>query len=223
MVSAVIFDWDGTLADTRKAVVKSFQMVLTEAGCNVSDELIERLMGVGTKKTLIEAFRECKKRIDVSTLEKLDNQKIAIQISLTGMVSLLDGASDILHALQGRIRLAVATMSHQKVIETLLREKELRKYFEVVISADDVANPKPDPEVFLVTAEKLKVDPKDCVVVEDSVFGIKAAKAAKMKCVAVSTGVYSKEELLEEKPDLLVSSIADKQKILEFIFGNKWL
>jgi beta-phosphoglucomutase len=223
MISAVIFDWDGTLADTRKAVVKSFQMVLTEAGCNVSDQFIERLMGVGTKKTLIEAFRECKKRIDVSTLEKLDNQKIAIQISLTGMVSLLNGASDLLHTLQGRTRLAVATMSHRKVIETLLREKGLRKYFEVVISADDVANPKPDPEVFLITAEKLKVDPKDCVVVEDSVFGIKAAKVAKMKCLAVSTGVYSKEELLEEKPDLLVSSIADKQKILEFIFGNNWL
>jgi len=49
MVSAVIFDWDGTLADTRQAVVQSFQTVLTEAGCNVSDEFIERLMGVGTK------------------------------------------------------------------------------------------------------------------------------------------------------------------------------
>jgi HAD superfamily hydrolase (TIGR01509 family) len=221
MVSAVIFDWDGTLADTRKVVVQSFQTVLTEAGCNVSDEFIERLMGVGTKKTIIEAFRECKKRIDVSTLEKLDWQKIAIQVSLSGMVSLLDGAADILQALQGRTRVAVATMSHRKVIDTLLPEKGLRKYFDVVVSADDVANPKPDPEVFLVTAEKLKVDPKDCVVVEDSVFGIKAAKEAKMKCIAVSTGVYSKEELLEEKPDLLVSSLAEKQKILEFIFGNK--
>ena len=221
MVSAVIFDWDGTLADTRKAVVQSFQTVLTEVGCNVSDEFIERLMGVGTKKTIIEAFRVCKKRIDVSTMERLDSQKIAIQISLTSMVSLLDGAVDLLEALQGNTRMAVATMSHRKVIDTLLPEKRIRKYFDVVISADDVDNPKPDPEVFLVTAEKLKVDPRDCVVVEDSVFGIKAAREAKMKCIAVSTGVYSQQELLEEKPDLLVSSLADRKKILEFIFGNK--
>ena len=49
MTKAIIFDWDGTLADTRKAVVESFQAVLTKAGCNVSDEFLERLMGVGTK------------------------------------------------------------------------------------------------------------------------------------------------------------------------------
>ncbi len=91
MVEAVIFDWDGTLADTKKAVVQSFQKVLTEEECSVSDEFIERRMGIGTKKTIIEAFRKCNMRLDVSTLEKLASEKIRIQAGLTEIVSLFDG------------------------------------------------------------------------------------------------------------------------------------
>lgn len=221
MIKAVIFDWDGTLADTRKAVVQSFQKVLTEAGCTVSDEFIERRMGIGTKKTIIGAFRECNMRLDVSTLEKLMTKKVTMHAGLGEIANVLEGATELLEALRGKVKLAVATMSNRIVIDTLLPEKGIAPYFEVVVSADDITNPKPDPEAFLLTAEKLGADPKNCIVVEDSVFGVKAAKAANMKCIAVSTGVYSKEELEEEKPDIVIGSLVEKEKILDFIFGNK--
>jgi HAD superfamily hydrolase (TIGR01509 family) len=220
MSKAVIFDWDGTLADTRKAVVQSFQKVLKEAGCKVSDEFIERLMGVGTKKTIIEAFRECHMRLDVSTLEKLAEEKIRIQAELTTTVSLFDGVADLLEELKDKAKVALATMSSRKVIEKILPEKRIRRYFDVVLTADDVSKPKPDPEVFLVSAAKLGVKPKDCVVVEDSVFGVRAAKTAGMRCIAVPSGVYSKEELQEENPDLIVNSLVEKDKILRFVFGS---
>jgi beta-phosphoglucomutase len=220
MSKAVIFDWDGTLADTRKAVVQSFQKVLKEAGCKVSDEFIERLMGVGTKKTIIEAFRECHMRLDVSTLEKLAEEKIRIQKELTTTVSLFDGATDLLEELKGKTKIALATMSSRKVIEKILPEKRIREYFDVVLTADDVAKPKPDPEVFLVSAAKLGVKQENCVVVEDSVFGVRAAKTARMRCIAVPSGVYSTEELQEENPDLIVNSLAEKDKILHFVFGT---
>ncbi|MCW4015654.1 MAG: HAD family phosphatase [Candidatus Bathyarchaeota archaeon] len=220
MVKAVIFDWDGTLADTRSAVVQSFQKVLTEAGCSVSDEFIERRMGIGTKKTIIQAFRECNMRLDVSTLEKLVNTKVTMHAGLAKIVSILAGVTELLDVLHGKVKLAVATMSNRAVIDTLLPAKGIASYFEVVVSADDIANPKPDPEVFLMTAEKLGVEPKECVVVEDSVFGIEAARAANMRCIAVSSGVYSKEELQKEQPDMVVGSLAEKENILEFIFGS---
>jgi HAD superfamily hydrolase (TIGR01509 family) len=220
MSKAVIFDWDGTLADTRKAVVQSFQKVLKEVGCRVSDEFIERLMGVGTKKTIIEAFRECHMRLDVSTLEKLAEEKIRIQAELTTTVSLFDGVADLLEELKDKAKVALATMSSRKVIEKILPEKRIRRYFDVVLTADDVSKPKPDPEVFLVSAAKLGVKPKDCVVVEDSVFGVRAAKTAGMRCIAVPSGVYSKEELQEENPDLIVNSLVEKDKILRFVFGS---
>jgi HAD superfamily hydrolase (TIGR01509 family) len=220
MSKAVIFDWDGTLADTRKAVVQSFQKVLEKAGCRVSDKFIERLMGVGTKKTIIEAFRECHMRLDVSTLEKLTEEKIRIQTELTTTVNLFDGVTYLLEALKGKTKVALATMSSRKVIEKILPEKRIGECFDVVVTADDVAKPKPDPAVFLVSAAKLGVKPEDCVVVEDSVFGVKAAKTAKMQCIAVPSGVYSRKELQEEKPDLIVSSLAEKDRILRFVFGT---
>jgi len=220
MIKAVIFDWDGTLADTKKAVVKSFQKVLSEAGCRVSDEFIERRIGIGTKKTIIEAFRECHMRLDVSTLEKLAKEKIRIQAELTDIVNLLEGATELLETLQERTKIALATMSNRKVVDKLLPEKRIEGYFDVVVTADDIAKPKPDPEVFLVSAAKLGVKPEDCVVVEDSVFGVRAAKEAGMKCIAVSSGVYSRGELEEEKADLTIDSLVEKERVLSFVFGN---
>ena len=220
MVEAVIFDWDGTLADTKKAVVQSFQKVLTEERCSVSDEFIERRMGIGTKKTIIEAFRKCNMRLDVSTLENLASEKIRIQAGLTEIVSLFDGVSELLEVMQGKTKIALATMSARKVVDNLLSEKRIKTYFDVVVSADEVANPKPDPEVFLMAAARLGVGAKDCVVVEDSVFGVRAAKAANMKCIAISSGVYSKEEFQEEHPDLIVESLHEKEKILNFVFST---
>jgi len=220
LVKAVIFDWDGTLADTKKAVVQSFQKVLGEAGCSVSDGFIERRMGIGTKKTIIEAFRECHMRLDVSTLEKLAKEKIRIQARLTYIVRLFDGVAELLEALHGRIQIALATMSSRKVVDKLLPEKRIEGYFDFVITADEIVNPKPNPEVFLVSAAKLGVKPEDCVVVEDSVFGVRAAKAAGMKCIAVSSGAYSREELGKEKPDIIVNALTEKETMLHFIFGS---
>jgi len=220
MIKAVIFDWDGTLADTKRAVVQSFQKVLREAGCMVSDEFIERRMGIGTKKTIIEAFREYHMRLDVSTLEKLAKEKIRMQAELADIVSLFEGAIELLEVLQGRIKIALATMSSRKVIDKLLPEKRIEGYFDVVVTADEIVKPKPDPEVFLVSAARLGVKPEDCVVVEDSVFGVRAAKEADMKCIAVSSGAYSREELEEENPDLMINSLVEKERVLSFIFGS---
>lgn len=219
MIKAIIFDWDGTLAETRKAVVQSFQSVLTKAGCKVSKEFIERLMGVGTKKTILEAFRQCNMRINVETLDNLTKEKVRIQAELTDLVQVFEGVTELLDALQTKTKLAVATMSGRQVIDKTLAEKNLEAYFETVISADDINSPKPNPEIFLKTAKTLGVHPKDCVVVEDSIFGVKAAKDAKMKCIAVSSGVYSNHELQKECPDIIVDGVWDKERILTFVFA----
>ena len=221
MAKAVIFDLDGTLADTKRVVVQSFQDALRVADCVVNDEFIERRIGIGTKKTIIEAFRECHMRFDVLILEKVAGEKIGIQVGLTGSVSLFDGVTELLEALHGKMRIALATMSNRKVVDKLLLEKGIDTYFDVVVSADEVVNPKPDPEVFLMSARKMGVDSIECVVVEDSVFGVKAAKEANMKCIAVSSGVYSEKELQEEHPDMVINSLIEKEKILGFIFSSK--
>ncbi len=220
MTKAVIFDWDGTLADTKRAVVQAFQGVLGEVGCAVSNRFIERLMGVGTKKTIEKALKECNVEFNDSMLNNLVRDKIESQLELFEKVSLFEGATELLKELRERTKIALATMSGRKVIDRLLPEKRIKSCFEAVITADDVSKPKPDPEVFLVSAVKLGVDPKDCVVIEDSVFGVRAAKAAKMKCIAVPSGAYSRNELQKESPDLLVDALTEKERILSFIFSD---
>jgi beta-phosphoglucomutase-like phosphatase (HAD superfamily) len=84
------------------------------------------------------------------------------------------------------------------------------------LTVEAVSHSKPDPEIFLITAEQLKASPVGCVVFEDSIFGVKAAKSAGMNCIAVTTGVYGRKELEKEKPDLVVETLNDPE-ILRFV------
>jgi len=223
MFKMVILDWDGTLADTKKAVVEAFRMVLVGVDCIVDDEFIERRIGVGTRKILEDALKGSNIAFDDKMLEELTRRKDKIQAELTETVTLFEGDTELLDALYGRTKIALATMSGRKVINKLLSEKRLKKYFDVVVTADDVFKPKPDPEIFLVSAMKLGLHPEDCVTVEDSIFGVRAAKAAGMKCIAIPSGAYTKDELKKESPDLLVDSLIEIDKILNFIFRvHKW-
>jgi len=215
---AIIFDWDGTLADTKKAVIESIRKVLLEVECMISDEFIERRIGVGTRRVLEDALRECGITFDEEELEELIQRKISFQTKLTGTVKLFEGTVELLDALHGRVKIALATMGPRRVIDKLLSEKSVRRYFNAVVTAEDVLNPKPDPEIFLRTARKMKLRPEECLVVEDSIFGVKAAKAARMGCVAIPSGAYRGEELRKEDPDLLVKSLSEWERILEFVF-----
>jgi len=220
MFDAVIFDWDGTLADTEHLIVNSFQKVLREIGCEVSDEFIERRIGVGPKNILIDALKATNIPFDDGMIDKLMEKKIAIHEKLTENVNLFEGAVNLLDDLHGKVRMALATMSNRRIINKILDEKEVREYFDVVITFDEVLRPKPNPEIFLKCAMELKCIPEKCVVVEDSIFGIKAAKEAKMKCIAIPSGAYSIEDLRRENPDLTVNSISEREKILSFILGR---
>jgi beta-phosphoglucomutase-like phosphatase (HAD superfamily) len=103
----------------------------------------------------------------------------------------------------------------------MLKTCQLSGFFDVVLSADEVINPKPNPEIFLKCAAKLGLKPEHCVVIEDSVFGVRAAKSAQMSCISVLSGASSRSELEHEKPDIIVASIEEKKTILKFIFSNK--
>lgn len=217
MFKAVVFDWDGTLADTKKAVVESFQKVLAEIGCIVYDEFLERRIGTGTRKMLEDSLNKCNIVFNDEMLEELTREKVRLQKELSKSVNLFKGATDLLDALYGRMKIALATMSSRPVIDKLLSEKKIEKYFDAAVTADEISKPKPDPEIFLLAATKLNVSPQNCVTIEDSIFGVEATKKAKMKCIAIPSGAYTKKELKKEKPDLLVDSLTQTNKILNFI------
>lgn len=217
MFKAVIFDWDGTLADTRQVVVASFHQALSEIHCTVSDEFIERRIGTGAAETSREILRTSGISFDEALIRFLVDKKIQAEIDLSSNVTLFPGALELLTSLYGKVKLALASMNNRGIINHLLNMVNVQRFFDVVLTVDEVHNSKPDPEIFLKSALKLDMRPEKCVVVEDSVFGVKAAKAAKMGCIAVLTGVYSREELKKANPDLIVNSLKQRDEILNFI------
>ena len=220
MFEAVIFDWDGTLADTRQVILISFQKALSEINCKVTDEYIERRIGIGASETFREILRSAGNPFDEKLVQHLIERKSQLEIELTNQVKLFPGVRELLEDLHGKIKLGLASMNNTSVIMHLVEAKDLKKYFEVILTADSVSNSKPNPEIFLKAASELKTKPEKCVVFEDSIFGVKAAKSAKMSCIAVTTGVYSKRELEKEKPDLIVEALNESQ-ILPFILQAK--
>jgi HAD superfamily hydrolase (TIGR01509 family) len=217
MFEAVIFDWDGTLADTRRVVVASFQKALSEIHCTIDDEFIERRIGTGAAETFREILRTSGTSFDEALIRLLMGKKIQAEIDLSSKVKLFKGAVELLESLRDKVKLALASMNNRDVIDHMLNTMNARRFFDVVLTVDEVYNPKPDPEIFLKSALKLESRPEKCVVVEDSIFGVRAAKAAKMGCIAVLTGVYSREELKKANPDLIVNSLEERNEILKFI------
>jgi len=219
MFDAVIFDWDGTLADTETVVVHSFQKVLKEVGCRVSDEFLEKMIGIGARNMFKEALKVTGVPFDEILIDGLVEKKTMTQLRLTRRKELFEGAMDLVDALHGKVKIALATMSNRKVVNKVLTEKGIDGYFNIIITADEVRRPKPDPEIFIRCATGLRCQPRRSVVVEDSVFGVVAAKRANMRCIAVPSGAYSIEELRKEGPDLIVNSLKEKERILEFVLA----
>lgn len=209
MFETVIFDWDGTLGDTRRIINIAFQKVFGEIDITVSKDFIERRIGIGAAETIREVLKSAKVAFDEGLVERLVERKSELEIELTSGNELFDGARELLETLHGQVKMGLASMNNRSVIVHMLRANGIYDCFEVVLTAESISHSKPDPEIFLKTALQLKSKPECCVVLEDSVFGVKAAKSANMACVAVTTGVYSKGELEKEKADLVVESLKD--------------
>ncbi len=221
MFKLVIFDWDETLAHTKDISVKSFRTILSEVDIDVSAEFVEKQMGKSARKILLEILKHFNFEYSSDTIDELLKKRVEAEIELSKEVKLHDGAIELLDALKEKTKLAVATMNNRAVIEHMLNQHQITQYFDVVLSADDVEESKPNPEIFLKCSKKMNVAPLNCVVLEDSVFGIRAAKRAQMHCIGVPLGAYSKNELEKEQVDLTVNSLMDKNQILNFIFNFK--
>ena len=218
MYHAVLFDWDGTLADTRRVIVNTFQKAVLEIiGIDVSAEFIERRIGTGAAQTFKEILQSANKPATDTIVKRLLSKKIEFEISMSDNVKLFPGARQLLEALQGKVRTALASMNNCLVIEKLLDKMNIRDCFEVILTVEEVTKFKPDPEIFLKSATKLSIRPEDCVVIEDSIFGVQAARNAGMECIAVLTGVYGRKELETASPALIVQSLTEKNKILNLI------
>lgn len=182
---AVIFDMDGVLVNSEPFYVEVEQTNFRQLGLVISEEEHQTYQGTATDR-MWQLIKE-RHGIEhpVEELVKMTNSLVTPYFkSLEQMDSMPGVEKLILNLKEKGIPLALASSSYSDVIEIILQKTGLKKYFDVVVSSQMACASKPEPDIFLLTAKKLGVQPEKCVVIEDSTNGIKAAKAAGMFCIA---------------------------------------
>jgi beta-phosphoglucomutase family hydrolase len=182
-----IFDWDGVVIDSSAHHEKSWELLALETGRTLPEGHFKR--GFGKKNQLIipEILAWSN---DPEEIEWLGDRKEELYRQLVGEggMTVLPGSRELLAALkEAGIPRAVGSSTSRTNLEAIFISTGLGEFFDVVVSAEDVINGKPAPDVFLKAAQLLGVAPERCVVFEDALFGIEAARRAGMKVIAVAT------------------------------------
>lgn len=211
-VKGIIIDLDGTLVDSRQAYLEALKIAFT---------------AIGQKTVSIEIVTEIPRRLEqnlpISNLmDNVDVEKFlrvyleTYYNSTATKTKPLPNVTETLKKLSGKARLALVTMRcvPRDKVEEELEKFGLAKYFQTVITAVDGCLPKPSPEALFKGARQLGVDIGECAVVGDSVADVRAGKNAGAATVAVLSGIFAREELEKEKPDLILKSINELPNFL---------
>lgn len=182
----VIFDLDGVLVDSSRFHRESWHIVGEERGFVMTDELFWRTFGMPNRQILpLLLGRE----LDDEEIEELSERKEEVFRQLAhGRLQPLPGAVELVRAAsKDGFRVALGSSTPWSNIQVVLDTLGIRDCFQQIVCSDDVTHGKPHPEVFLKAAERLELPPQRCVVVEDAVVGVQAARAAGACCLAVAT------------------------------------
>ncbi len=194
-LEALIFDMDGVIVDSEPIWIASKQQMLREQGVKVPDTYHHQLFGTTLEFMWTHMQQEFNLPLTVAECiargEEIRNEMLAKETvkSIPGTIELIKN----LH--QAGIPLAIASSSSNEGIAKAVDGLKIREYFKVLVSGEDCEHSKPFPDVFLKAAEKLGVNPKNCLVIEDATNGVKAAKAAGMICLGFENPAFTKQDL----------------------------
>jgi len=217
MKKAVIFDMDGVLVDTPKYVTIALNQLLEKYGAKMTTEYRKKTIGRSIRDQ-IETWKKDFKIIE--EIDPLEFSKKAFLIELNLMKKKIKPNEYLLNLIKklkdNNIKIAVATSSTKDRAIQLLKLVDFFDKIDALVTAEDVELHKPNPEIFLKTAEELGVEPENCIVIEDAVNGIQASNSAGMKSIAYITEYYSKEEF-ENIANLIISDFSelDFEKIID--------
>jgi beta-phosphoglucomutase len=189
---AALFDLDGVLVDTATYHYLAWKHLANELGFDFTEKDNERLKGVSRMRSLEILLELGGLTFDDATMARLaaqKNEEYVKSIQNLDETELLPGARECLMALRARkVRIALGSASKNALL--ILKNLKIMDLFDAVIDGNKVHRAKPDPQVFLLGAQELGVDPADCVVFEDAEAGIQAAKAAGMFVVGVGQPAF---------------------------------
>ena len=182
---AIIFDMDGVIVDSEPLHERAFRDVFHELGCGQTHGMNFATYYGRSDEALWRDFI-AKHRPIQSLPELLAWKRNRFLTLLRAEQPLFEGLPELVEKLATRFALAVASGSPHSVIDGVLELRDLRRFFPVVVSAQDVAHEKPAPDIFLRAADLLRVPPAEACVIEDSAAGVRAARAAGMRVIAIT-------------------------------------
>lgn len=205
MNKAFIFDLDGTLVLTESYHYEALKEALKPFEIDYTYKLHTTVYtGTGDNEIITSEFQ--KRGIDLFNIKETmkHKQKLYRKIVEERGVPIIKGVDNFLKSsFDAGIKMAIASSSVRKNVQLVLKKAGLLKYFEVIVTREEVKNAKPNPEIFLYTARKMKVEPNKAVVFEDSPRGIEAAERGGFATVALLT-TSTKKELLLKGADLII-------------------
>ena len=205
---AVIFDLDGVLADSEPWWNEIDAKLLSEYGVTYRGEHHREVLGV-SYQLAVEFY---KKAFSISApAEELMRRRGEIAAEFFAhRVGLFPRVKEVLEELQQmKLHLAVATSSVSASARPFLDRHQLTTFFKVIITGDEIERGKPHPDIYLRAAEKLRVAPNECLVIEDSLSGVAAAKAAKMRVAAIPDRRFVDALEYKKQADWLVGSLSE--------------
>ena len=205
MLEAVIFDMDGVLVDSHAAHKQAWQTFLDSVGRTVTDAELEFIFDGRKREDILGYFLG---ELSAEEIRRFGAQKEALFRREAAQLKTVRGVNEFLEDLGNEeLKLAVASAGSNSRVHFVLEQLRIHRYFDAIVAGDDVSLGKPDPSIFKLASRRLGVDADRAIVFEDSVSGIKAAKAAGMKCVAMGE---------RSRADILLGAGAD-EVIADFI------
>ncbi|MBB6635281.1 HAD family hydrolase [Cohnella thailandensis] len=204
---AFIFDMDGVIIDSEPIHFRLDTATMEHYGVAIAPHELERFVGM-TNPEMWAILKEQYKLAPDSTeiIEYQLGTKIEYVQSAT--MSPIEGIPELLAELKGKqIRIGLASSSPIRFIEAVLHRFKLQELFDCIVSGEEVERGKPEPDVYLEAARQLGVEPKECIVLEDSRNGVRAAKSAGMSCIGFANPNSGNQDL--SLADAIVHSIRE--------------
>jgi HAD superfamily hydrolase (TIGR01509 family) len=204
-VQAVIFDMDGVIVDSEPYSMQALIDTLRQYGVEPTEDELQRSYGRRVRDDFVDYFSRHGVTADVNIA--IAHKHARYYHLAAGHLQPLPGVVALLRRLRDHgYSLALASSGDRVKVAFGMQALALIGSFEAVVTGDDVSHSKPDPEIYLIAAQRLRVPPAACIAIEDAPAGVKAAKRAGMRCIAVTNSVVS-DRLY--KADLIVDSLAD--------------
>ena len=209
-IQAILFDMDGVVIDSEKLYSQSEKGLLSQYGVSFDDSDWLKIKGC-TEKQFYDLVYS-KFNIDIPRNDLIKQGREFLKKIFSDNLKYMDGFNDIFSILRKKYKLGLVTSTGIELVKHIDEILSIYEKFDIVITSADTDLHKPNPDPYLTAMKHLNVEPKQCIVIEDSIQGIKAGKAAGSSVIALE-GSLEKEFLVEA--DCIISSFYDLAKVID--------